>query len=358
MTVLPCFFFNAVLAVVLLFEPVCRPKTRRRDRGVMHDWRSTKNAKVSINERSSWIAFFTKPEIQRTKTMGKAFVPTTVLFPLHGSSSTSWKRRVPIVHRPTTRRYRKGVGRGGCSDPFVVVQSRTTRPFFSSALPTCFSFFSNLLLSTDLDHAVTTTMAQSLSPDVIEPSFAPVLNGPAFVSFAIIAILFGLLQWRIQDIEKAVVARRAALAILRDAKARELSDGGIGTGGVVGGDDSSSPSSVMAQEALRDYRNAYDKVQTLREIAPGVRIRAPNIMDAENARAAQQFLGITDASGETEASSSSSKTGVVDSSSSSPEDENPLVPKLALAVLVMVGLSQLALWMFMVSLDDPFPLSF
>jgi hypothetical protein len=211
----------------------------------------------------------------------------------------------------------------------------------------------------DLDHAVTTSSSSSswimMAPSsslppapVVEPSFAPVLNGPAFVSFAIIAILFGLLQWRIRDIERAVVARRAALAILREAKARELSDG-IGTGSVVGGDDESL--SMMAQEALRNYRNAYEKVQELREIAPGVRIRAPNIMDAENARAAQQFLGIIDASSETD-NASSSKTGVVDSS----PEENPLVPKLALAVLVIVGVSQLALWIFMVSLDDPFPL--
>jgi hypothetical protein len=290
-----------------------------------------------------------KPKIQRTKTMGKAIIPTTVLFPLTGSS---WKMSVTTIHRPaTTRRYRRG-GRGGCN--------KTTRPFFSSStLPTCFSSSSSLLLSMDLDHAVTTTMAQSSSPSpVVEPSFAPVLNGPAFVSFAIIAILFGLLQWRIRDIERAVVARRAALAVLRQAKARELSDGIGTTGNVVAGGDndsddsssSSSSSSTMAQEALRNYRTAYDKVQQLREIAPGVRIRAPHIMDAENARAAQQFLGITDET-DTPSSSSSKTSGMVDSSSA--EKENPLVPKLKLTVLVIVGVSQLALWMFMVSLGDP-----
>jgi hypothetical protein len=96
----------------------------------------------------------------------------------------------------------------------------------------------------------------------------------------------------------------------------------------------------MAHEALRGYRNAYNRVQELREIAPCVQIRAP-VIDAEDAWAARQFLGILDDSsgGETDAWSSSS-TGLE-------SQENPVAPKLALAVLVVVGLSQLALWMFM-----------
>jgi hypothetical protein len=141
-------------------------------------------ARVSLNSRD-----------MKNQTIAKAFDTTTVLFPLNGWSSS--RKKSVAMHRPTTRRYRRG-GSGGCGvrnnrGPFVVVQSRT-RPFFSSTLPTCFS--SSLLLSMDLDHAVTTTttssslwimMAKSSSP--VEP-FAPVLNGPAFASFAIIAVLF------------------------------------------------------------------------------------------------------------------------------------------------------------------------
>jgi hypothetical protein len=142
--------------------------------------------------------------------------------------------------------------------------------------------------------------------------------------------------------------RRAALAVLREAKARELSDG---TGVDRGDDDSSSSSSSsssIAQEALRGYRNAYYKVQELREIVPGVRIWSP-VIDAENARAARQFLGIIldDSSGGGESSS----PGMVESS---PPEGNQQTSKLALVVLVVVGLSQLALRIFMVSLHDPF----
>jgi hypothetical protein len=85
-------------------------------------------------------------------------------------------------------------------------------------------------------------------------------------------------------------------------------------------------------------------VQEFREIAPGVRIRALAVIDAANARAARQPLGIIlddSFGGETDVSSSSSNRVEL-------SQENPLAPKLALAVLVVVGLSQLALWMFMV----------
>jgi hypothetical protein len=177
------------------------------------------------------------------------------------------------------------------------------------------------------------------------PEFAPVLNGPAFVSFAIIAVLFGLLQWRVRAIEQAVLERRAALAAVRAAKAVELSQGkgvvGVDDDGGGGGGEVESSASSLAQEALRRYRRAYDKVEDLREIAPGVRLRAPGIVDQENSRAAQQFLGIDP------------NTDAALSDSSSSTSQNPMAPQIALGVLVVVGASQLALLYFMLSQDDP-----
>jgi hypothetical protein len=167
-------------------------------------------------------------------------------------------------------------------------------------------------------------------PFAESPEYAPVLNVPAFASFAIIAVVFGLLQWRIRAIESAVVERREALAALRNAKAWEISNGG--------GDESYS-SSKQAQEALNRYRTAYDTVETLMQIAPGVRIRAPMVTDQDNRRAAQQFLGV-DLEEVNEDTSSS--------------DNNSIAPKMAAGILFVIGLSQLALLIFLVSSQDPF----
>jgi hypothetical protein len=193
---------------------------------------------------------------------------------------------------------------------------------------------------------VTAAAVPSVPAAVAVPiEFAPVLNGPAFVSFAIIAVLFGLLQWRVRSIEQAGLERRAALAAVRAAKAVELSEGkgvvvGVDDGGG-GGEVESSSASALAQEALRSYRRAYDKVEDLREIAPGVRLRAPGIVDQENSRAAQQFLGIDP------------NTDAALSDNSSSTSQNPMAPQIALGVLVVVGASQLALLFFLLSQDDP-----
>lgn len=134
-------------------------------------------------------------------------------------------------------------------------------------------------------------------------------------------MVFGLLQWRIRGIEQAVGKRREALKVLREAKLFEISKG---------------EGTDAATLALEEYRTAYEAVEDLRQIAPGVRIRAPGVVDDENERAARKFLGI------------------VDEAESSQAAENPIAPKLAAGVLVVIGMSQLALLFFLLLQDDPF----
>lgn len=130
--------------------------------------------------------------------------------------------------------------------------------------------------------------------------FAPVLNLPALVSFLFITLVFVSLQVRVNAIGEAVDRRTRALTELRAIKAKELANDGRSNRRRDGDDNSQAAASLHDEvvQAVERFREAYNEVERLRTIIPGmVRIRPPpstNIqarMD-ETAAAAQQFLGI------------------------------------------------------------------
>ena len=122
---------------------------------------------------------------------------------------------------------------------------------------------------------------------VTPPTFEPILNVPALTVFLFIMTVFLALQWRIRAIDDAANQRNLALQKLRQSKALELSDPTI-----------SNNDSNQVQVALQEYRRAYDRMEELRTVLPGIRIVSPpssNISrqtQEEHEIAAQQFLGI------------------------------------------------------------------
>mmetsp|Transcript_14029 Transcript_14029/g.18284 ORF Transcript_14029/g.18284 Transcript_14029/m.18284 type:complete len:274 (-) Transcript_14029:127-948(-) len=132
-------------------------------------------------------------------------------------------------------------------------------------------------------------------------SFEPVLNLPAFSVFCFIAIVFGLLQFRIAAIGAAADRRTLALARLRKVKALQLSsasslDSSSNNNNKSTITTTTSTINEQVQEALMGYKAAYDEVERLRTVIPGVaRIVPPPGQERmnDNAMAAQQFLNIT-----------------------------------------------------------------
>lgn len=161
-------------------------------------------------------------------------------------------------------------------------------------------------------------------------TFEPVLNVPALAVFLLIGGIFAALQWRVSAIEEAAVERTKALQRLRQLKAAEL----IGP---------IPPDATMqVREALQAYERAYNRVEQLRTVVPGVRVVPPSqsigsqSMD-ENASAAQQFLGIAP------------PTESIDSEPTASGNGN-LSPVLT-AVLLLIALSQLALLVLFTTTD-------
>ncbi|KAL7539334.1 hypothetical protein ACHAXR_009191 [Thalassiosira sp. AJA248-18] len=127
-----------------------------------------------------------------------------------------------------------------------------------------------------------TTNSAALSPPGITPiqEFEPVLNMEAAASFVIIAIVFTLLQLRINAVSNASKRRSLALEALRKAESLQLSASDVGIEEQV----------TLAKE---EYENALIDEMELRTIIPGVRIVAPNDpkRDEEERAAAKRFLG-------------------------------------------------------------------
>lgn len=147
-----------------------------------------------------------------------------------------------------------------------------------------------------------------------DDSFAPVLNVPAFCAFALIAVVFGILQYRVMQIQIAVDDRQVALEELRKVKAAQLG------GSSEGFDD-------IVEKATATYTEAYWRVERLRTVVPGImRIRAP-VENALNTRGAQQFLGIDPPVPEDE----------------DEVEEGSLAAKISAAVLGFIALSQIGL---------------
>jgi hypothetical protein len=149
--------------------------------------------------------------------------------------------------------------------------------------------------------------------------FEPVLNVPALVIFLLITTVFGALIIRTSEVQGAVQERNQALSVLRELKSKELS------GGV---------NELDVPEALSSYEKAVLKVESIRNIIPGVvRIVPPSSAEPaeEDARmAAKQFLGQD-----------------FDIGSSNRERESGELPTFAAAVLVVIFLLQFALIVFM-----------
>ena len=154
----------------------------------------------------------------------------------------------------------------------------------------------------------TTTTEMTDTTTSTMTSFEPVLNVPAFSVFVFIALVFGLLQYRMAAIGTAADRRTQALSNLRTLKAQQLSYGygrgdKIKTDAVTDNTTASSSSSNIddqVHEALDEYRDALWEVERLRTVIPGlVRIPPPPSESAsrermdENAVAAKQFLNIT-----------------------------------------------------------------
>lgn len=112
------------------------------------------------------------------------------------------------------------------------------------------------------------------------PEFEPVLNTQAAASFIIIAIVFTLLQLRINAVSNAAKRRSIAREVLRKVEALLLSDSDASTG-------------EQVTRAKVEYENALKEELGLRTILPGIRIVAPNdpTRDAKERADAKRFLG-------------------------------------------------------------------
>lgn len=163
------------------------------------------------------------------------------------------------------------------------------------------------------------SMASPLeSPTVFEP----VVNMPALSAFLFVAVVFSLLQLRINTVSKAAERRRDALEILREVKSKELSSEG----------------EISAEEvanAVTSYQQALEEEESSRTIIPGVRIVTPtNAPSKEDMAAAKQFLGVD----------------LDPDSGSRDEKQGDGLPPAAVGLLAIVGFSQLAL-LYMLSFD-------
>ena len=114
-------------------------------------------------------------------------------------------------------------------------------------------------------------------------SFEPVLNVEAASSFAFIAVVFAILQLRINAVSAAARRRSAALSALRAAESAQLSDPAT----------SSGDRGAVVSRAKVEYESALREELGLRTILPGVRIVAPNDpnRDEEERANAKRFLG-------------------------------------------------------------------
>ncbi|KAL7518986.1 hypothetical protein ACHAWX_003781 [Stephanocyclus meneghinianus] len=130
------------------------------------------------------------------------------------------------------------------------------------------------------------TSVHSASLNGITPirEFEPIINVPAATAFLLIAVVFTLLQIRINAVSNAAKRRSRALEELRRVESLQLA----------GSDDSlKRPNGMNVSLAREEYESALREELNLRKIIPGVRIVAPNDpkRDAEQRAAAKRFLG-------------------------------------------------------------------
>eukprot|EP00581_Thalassiosira_minuscula_P016990 CAMPEP_0183715554 /NCGR_PEP_ID=MMETSP0737-20130205/9718_1 /TAXON_ID=385413 /ORGANISM="Thalassiosira miniscula, Strain CCMP1093" /LENGTH=285 /DNA_ID=CAMNT_0025944655 /DNA_START=109 /DNA_END=966 /DNA_ORIENTATION=+ len=145
------------------------------------------------------------------------------------------------------------------------------------------------IITTDPSFAGSASLPTSVPPPGITPiqEFEPVLNVEAATSFAIIAIIFTLLQLRINAVSNAAKRRSSALEALRVTESLQLSASDVGV------NPSDRPTEEQVVLAKKEYEMALREEMDLRTILPGVRIVAPNDpkRDEEERAAAKRFLG-------------------------------------------------------------------
>ena len=207
----------------------------------------------------------------------------------------------------------------------------------------------------------TSILDDSSSSITVVPTFEPILNVPAFTVFVFILSIFVLLQWRIRAIDQAAFQRNVALRQLRNLKALELSDPTLSMG----------TNSTKVQTALQEYQRAYDNMEELRTILPGIRIVSPpssnfnSKQQEDHEIAAQQFLGIAPLKEiDDNDVNNNSKT------QESPDEKRmkeqrqllespfPLSPTtIRNIILIFVAITQIALFLFLIGTDPMMPLS-
>lgn len=155
------------------------------------------------------------------------------------------------------------------------------------------------------------------------------MNTPALSAFAVIIVVFGLLQLRTNQVNDAAVDRKKALEALRVVKSRELANEG----------NERSPSTAEIEQAVSAYKECIETEERLRNVIPGVvRIVAPNgpaSASEEEVQAAKQFLGIDLTEGTASSSDKAPKKAN--------KEEGSKMSGGAVAVLAVVGLTQIAL---------------
>lgn len=114
-------------------------------------------------------------------------------------------------------------------------------------------------------------------------TFEPQVNTPALSAFLLIAIVFSLLQLRINSVRDAGERRQESLATLRQVKSAQLASS----------ETVEQPTEAEVQAAVKAYESSLKEELALRTIIPGVRIVAPNDPERreEDISAAKQFLG-------------------------------------------------------------------
>jgi len=130
--------------------------------------------------------------------------------------------------------------------------------------------------------------------EYVPQTFEPQVNTPALSAFLVIAVVFSLLQLRINSVRDAGVRRQEALATLRIVKAAQLDVNELSSSpsGSASASRSTKPTNEEVQMAVKAYQNALEDELNLRTIIPGVRIVAPNDPKRreEDIAAAKQFL--------------------------------------------------------------------
>jgi hypothetical protein len=143
--------------------------------------------------------------------------------------------------------------------------------------------------------------------------------------------------------------RNIALQQLRTVKALELSDPTISNG-----------INNTVQTALQEYKKAYDRMEELRTVLPGVRIVSPpssNInrkQQQDHEIAAQQFLGIVPLNddGDSTNTRKTSTTLPNDQRVNEESASSPLSPMMIRNVLlVFVAITQIVLFLFLIGTD-------